>query len=136
MPRVTEESRERARRRTARTKPARIVLRGRLRVRREADPDRALAVCVAERVRFARAKAGLSQEALARRVGIARPNVARLEAGRHLPSLSTLRRVSKALGVALGFLVTVPGPDAEDSELAEAGLAEWAQSLERHDRAR
>jgi transcriptional regulator with XRE-family HTH domain len=109
---------------------------GRSRVRLKADPDRALAACAAERVRFARTKAGLSQETLAKRAGIARPNVARLEAGRHLPSLSTLRRVADALGIALAFLVTLPDGDPEDRAIAESGLTQWRDELDRQDRKR
>src|SRR4051794_10194571 len=91
---------------------------GSLRVRRKPDADRALAACAAERVRFARTKAGLSQEDLARRAGLARPNVARLEAGRHLLSLSTLRRVAEALSVSLAFFVTLPTGDPEDRAMS------------------
>src|SRR5438046_6171936 len=100
MRKVAANKRARAIRGRART--------GSLRVRRKPDADRALAACAAERVRFARTKAGLSQEDLASRAGLARPNVARLEAGRHLPSLSTLRRVAEALSVSLAFFVTLP----------------------------
>ncbi len=50
----------------------------------------------------ARAKAGLSQAEVARRMGTHAPAVARLEAalgsGRHSPSVSTLRRYAAAVG--------------------------------------
>lgn len=48
---------------------------------------------------------GLTQAALARLLGMRQPHVARLEAGDHEPSLSTLGRLSAALG--LDFSVTV-----------------------------
>jgi len=48
-----------------------------------------------------RADRGLSQTALARVVGMKQPAIARLEAGEHEPSLATLSRLSRALGVAL-----------------------------------
>lgn len=48
---------------------------------------------------------GLSQAGLARRLGMRQPNVARLESGEHEPSLSTLARLSLALG--LDFSVEV-----------------------------
>src|SRR5688500_1430618 len=95
---------------------------GWLRGRRTADGARALAARAAERVRVARTEAGLSQAGLARRVGLARPNVARREAARQLPSLSTLRRVAAALSVPLAFFVTLPTGDPEDHAIAEAGL--------------
>lgn len=52
-----------------------------------------------------RTKHGLSQARLARRLGMRQPNVARLESGEHEPSLSTLARLSLALG--LDFSVEV-----------------------------
>jgi ribosome-binding protein aMBF1 (putative translation factor) len=48
---------------------------------------------------------GLSQSALAKILGMRQPHVARLESGQHEPSLSTLARLSTALG--LDFSVTV-----------------------------
>ncbi len=48
-----------------------------------------------------RADHGLSQAALARKLGMRQPNVARLESGEHEPSLSTLARLSEALGLDL-----------------------------------
>ncbi len=51
------------------------------------------------RLRALRLAAGLTQAELARRTGIHRPNIARVEAGRHTPSLETLARIAKAIGV-------------------------------------
>lgn len=53
---------------------------------------------VAIRVLRYRAEHGLSQTAFGRLVGMRQPHVARLEAGEHEPSLSTLVRLSAALG--------------------------------------
>lgn len=71
-----------------------------------ADPDyRAehertrLANALAIRVLRYRAEHGLSQTAFGRLVGMRQPHVARLEAGEHEPSLSTLVKLSAALGV-------------------------------------
>jgi transcriptional regulator with XRE-family HTH domain len=55
-----------------------------------------------KRIREAR---GLTQEALARKAGISRPYLARLEMGRHDPHLSRLRKLAKALGVPVGELL-------------------------------
>ncbi|MCF6228990.1 MAG: helix-turn-helix domain-containing protein [Planctomycetes bacterium] len=41
----------------------------------------------------------LTQAELAKRTGIHRPNIARVEAGRHTPSLETLSRLTVAIGV-------------------------------------
>lgn len=51
------------------------------------------------RLRELRMAAGLTQAELARRTGIHRPNIARVEAGRHTPSLETLARLATAIGV-------------------------------------
>lgn len=51
------------------------------------------------RLRELRLAAGLTQAELARRTGIHRPNIARVEAGRHTPSLETLARLATAIGV-------------------------------------
>jgi DNA-binding XRE family transcriptional regulator len=51
------------------------------------------------RLRALRLEAGLTQAELARRTGIHRPNIARVEAGRHTPSLETLARLASAIGV-------------------------------------
>jgi len=49
---------------------------------------------------MARAKAGLSQKELARKMGTSQPTVARLESG-HKPSLKTLERYAEAVGMKL-----------------------------------
>jgi DNA-binding XRE family transcriptional regulator len=56
-------------------------------------------VKLGRRVRELRLAAGLTQAELARRTGIHRPNIARVEAGRHTPSLETLARLAQAIGV-------------------------------------
>jgi transcriptional regulator with XRE-family HTH domain len=72
--------------------------------RREYERTR-LANDVAVKVIQYRVAHGLSQSALARKLGMRQPHVARLEAGDHEPSLSTLARLSAALG--LDFSVDV-----------------------------
>ncbi len=51
------------------------------------------------RLKQLRLAAGLTQAELARRTGIHRPNIARVEAGRHTPSLETLAKIAEAMGV-------------------------------------
>jgi transcriptional regulator with XRE-family HTH domain len=48
----------------------------------------------------------LSQGALAKKARIAREYVNRLEAGRHDPTVGTLQRLAKALGVRVTKLLT------------------------------
>jgi len=47
----------------------------------------------------------LSQEALARKAHVSRGYLARIELGRHDPTLSVLRRLAKGLRVSVGELV-------------------------------
>ena len=50
----------------------------------------------------ARARAGLTQDAVAQRMGTTKSAVSRLEgAGKHAPSLATLRRYAQAVGCDL-----------------------------------
>lgn len=58
------------------------------------------------RLRELRVAAGLTQAELARRTGIHRPNIARVEAGRHTPSLETLARLASAIGVSTTTVLT------------------------------
>lgn len=60
---------------------------------------------VAARVRELRRQRGLTVTALAGAAGMARPNVSRIERGEHSPSLDTLDRIAKALGVTIADLV-------------------------------
>ena len=60
---------------------------------------------VALRVVEYRAVNELSQAALGRLLGMAQSGVARLEAGEHMPTLDTMRRLARVLGT--GFLVEV-----------------------------
>lgn len=57
------------------------------------------------RLKALRAERGLSQEALAKKAGISREYLARLEAGQHDPPLSTLTKLAKALKVKVGKLL-------------------------------
>lgn len=77
-------------------------------IRREHDRT-ALAHAVAMRVIGYRAEHGLSQTGLARMLGMHQSAIARLEAGDHEPSLATLSRLAKVLGVEFHIDIT---PDA------------------------
>ena len=74
-------------------------------VRREYERT-AFAYGVAIRVISYRAEHGLSQSALARELGMRQPAVARLEAGEHEPSLGTLARLARGLGIDLSIEIT------------------------------
>jgi transcriptional regulator with XRE-family HTH domain len=60
---------------------------------------------LATRLKQLRRRRGLTQAALAFRARLSPGYVARLEIGRHDPSLSTLRKLAKALGVPVRELL-------------------------------
>jgi len=68
-----------------------------------------LAQTVGERIRFERKKRGWPQKELSKATGIARPNIARLESGRQIPSLPTLQRVARSFGVPLSEILRPVG---------------------------
>lgn len=72
-------------------------------------------------IREARTRAGLSQAALARRVGRPQSTIARWERGNRLPSLETTRDVIRACGLELG-LALARYDDSYDA-LVDAQLA-------------
>jgi len=60
---------------------------------------------LAMKIKRLRAAQGMTQEVLAKKAGLARVHIARLEAGNHDPTLGTLQRLAKALKVTVGELV-------------------------------
>jgi DNA-binding XRE family transcriptional regulator len=64
---------------------------------------------VAEQMLNARARAGLTQDAVAERMGTTKSAISRLEsAGKHAPSLATLKRYAKAVGCELRVKLVKP----------------------------
>ena len=59
----------------------------------------------AMRLKQIREAKGLTQETLAKKVGVSRAYLARLEMGRHDPPLSKLRAIARALKVDVAELV-------------------------------
>jgi ribosome-binding protein aMBF1 (putative translation factor) len=66
----------------------------------------ALARAVAIRLVQYRAEHVLSQRALAAKLGMKQPAIARLEAGDHTPSIETLVRLSRGLGMRFRLDIT------------------------------
>lgn len=60
---------------------------------------------VAAQVRNLRKAKGMTQAQLARAAGILRPNLSRIEAGKHRPTLDTLERIAAALKVPVVDLI-------------------------------
>ena len=61
------------------------------------------------RVAGSRAEHNLTQSELGRLLGMRQPAVARLEAGEHEPSLTTLKRLSSRLGIEFHIDITQRG---------------------------
>jgi transcriptional regulator with XRE-family HTH domain len=57
------------------------------------------------RLREAREAKGMTQETLAKKAGVSRAYLSRLEMGRHDPPLSRVRKLARALGVKIETLV-------------------------------
>lgn len=70
--------------------------------------EKSLAKLIGENVRSVRLAAGLTQDDVRKKTGIAVPHLSRLETGSHLPSLATVLRVANALGVGICQLVEKP----------------------------
>lgn len=95
-------------------------------VRAQGQSPENLARRVARRIAAVRLSKGLTQEALARTLGIATKNLQRLESGRQNLTLGKVEEVASALGVDADTLLTRPIDSAERdtwSSLIEAGIA-------------
>lgn len=71
-------------------------------------------------VRRARRDAGLTQEQLARRMGVSQAAMARLERAGSNPTVRTLERVLRATGRELELRLARPRPSVDESLLREA----------------
>jgi transcriptional regulator with XRE-family HTH domain len=60
---------------------------------------------MAARLKTLRERRGMTQEQLAKKSGVGRSHLARLETGRQDPTLSTIEKLAKALGVKVGRLL-------------------------------
>jgi len=109
---------------------------GRFTIRLRADRGAVLARSIGMRIKAVRRHRGMTQDELASRSGIARANIARLEAGAHSPAIPTLRRLARALGIGVPMLLEEPSYSRtpEDDRWLQAGMSEWAESLRREDR--
>jgi len=90
---------------------------------------------VGQRIRAARLAKGWTQQDLADHSGIARANIARMEAGRHAPRVETIKVVAQALSLAMAdmFKVSSYSPTAEDKDWADAGVSDWSAALAKED---
>ncbi|WP_439331645.1 cupin domain-containing protein [Pelagivirga sediminicola] len=75
-------------------------------------PDTAADLDLGPRLRVVRAKAGLSQRALAKRTGVPNSTISLIEAGKVNPSVSALKRILEGIPIALSEFFAYQ-PEAE-----------------------
>ena len=61
---------------------------------------------IAQRIKDIRLAKGLTQDTLGVRAGLTRSYISLLEAGKKVPAISTLYKLSNVLGVNIGFLIS------------------------------
>ena len=90
------------------------------------------------KILYCRKKAGLSQEALAEKLGVSRQSVSKWETGEAVPELPKLVLLAKAFGVTTDWLLsesepepeTPPEPEAPPTSTAEAvPESNWVESV-------
>jgi transcriptional regulator with XRE-family HTH domain len=78
---------------------------------------------IGRRIRWARKRAGLSQDALAAAIGTTRQVVIRWEKDRHLPNLESREKLAAATGQPAEFFAEQPATrDEEDEEETELAM--------------
>lgn len=73
---------------------------------------------IAARIKARRQTCGLSQDALARALGVTRQTVSNWECARTIPDALSLRDIARALNTTADALLASPGPAARDRALA------------------
>lgn len=63
---------------------------------------------IGEKVRYWRKKKGLTQDQLAKILGVHGPNISQIENGARSPSMNTIEMIAEALGIEVGELVRDP----------------------------
>jgi transcriptional regulator with XRE-family HTH domain len=67
-------------------------------------------MAIGDHIRDLRWEARLKQVELARRAGIAQNTLSQIELGHQVPSVATLEKISRGLGVDLSELLKEPAP--------------------------
>lgn len=60
---------------------------------------------IGQRVKALRKKHGLTQDQLAKMSGIKRPNISRLESGKHVPGITFIQRLADSLQIKISELI-------------------------------
>ena len=76
---------------------------------------------IGNRIRILRESKGISQQNLAAVCNFEKANLSRIEAGRTNPTISTLYKISQALGTTLTELVSVEEENSTQDGIAHPG---------------
>lgn len=78
------------------------------------------ALKLSEKIQYYRKRAGLSQEALAAKLGLSRQSVSKWETGESQPETAKLAALSAALGVSVDRLLSEDGQEAREASEGRA----------------
>lgn len=81
------------------------------------------AAAFADQLRAERAVAGMSQDELAKRTGISKSTILRLEAGSRVMDTAQLGEICRALGISIGTFAARAEQRLQDEAAAAAALA-------------
>ena len=70
-----------------------------------AEPDRSITVKVGAEMQLARKISGLTQSELAEKSGVPQETISRIERGRSNPTLGTLEKLVRAMGVEINVSI-------------------------------
>ena len=84
---------------------------------------------VGERLRTARERSGLTQEALAEQLHVTRQTISNWEGGKSLPDIESLKALAAALNVSIEQLIYEQPPPIPDSGRLTPSMAEWCRWL-------
>ncbi|MBX9783344.1 MAG: helix-turn-helix domain-containing protein [Chitinophagaceae bacterium] len=87
---------------------------------------------IAKRIKTIREKKGMSQKELITAVGLGAPMYSRIETGKAEPSLTTLEKIAKALGVKLADFFEVD-TNLEEINSYDASIMEKVKTIEELD---
>ncbi len=85
---------------------------------------------IAKRIKTIREKKGMSQKELITAVGLGAPMYSRIETGKAEPSLTTLEKIAKALGVKLVDFFEADNNNLEEINSYDASLMEKVKTIE------
>ena len=91
---------------------------------------------ISEKILYCRKRCGLSQEALAEKIGVSRQAISKWETGEATPELSKLALLAKTFGVTADWLISEDNPPesaaqgaSQKQPAAPAPNANWVDSL-------